>query len=77
MKRCVSRLSHVDRATGEPIRRYEHPDPGSLIHVDVRTVGNIPDGGRPQGQKNRAATPGKPKNQWHDPKMDYAFVHTP
>jgi hypothetical protein len=36
------RLSHVDRATGEPIRRYEH-HPGSLIHVDVKKLGNIPD----------------------------------
>jgi hypothetical protein len=78
----LNRLSHVDRATGEPIRRYEHPDPGSLSHVDVKKVGNIPDGGgwryvgRPLGQKNRAATPGKPKNKWHDPMMGYAFVHT-
>jgi hypothetical protein len=29
----LNRLSHIDRATGEPIRRYEHPHPGSLIHV--------------------------------------------
>ena len=34
--RCrVNRLSHIDRVTGEPLRRYEHPHPGSLIHVDV------------------------------------------
>ncbi len=67
----LNRLSHVDRATGEPIRRDEHPRPGSLIHVDVKKVGNIPDGGgwryvgRPQGQKNRAASPSKPRNKWH------------
>jgi len=31
--RCrVNRLSHVDRVTGEPLRRYEHDYPGSLIH---------------------------------------------
>jgi hypothetical protein len=41
----LNRLSHVDRATGEPIRRYEHPHPGSLVHVDVKKLGNIPDGG--------------------------------
>jgi transposase len=78
----LNRLSHIDRATGEPIRRYEHPHPGSLIHVDVKKVRNIPDGGgwryvgRPQGQKNRAVTPSKPRNKWHGPKMGYAFVHT-
>ena len=44
--RCrINRLSHIDRVTGEPIRRYEHPHPGSLIHVDVTKFGNIPDGG--------------------------------
>lgn len=32
----LNRLSHVDRATGEPIRRYEHDHPGSKIHVDVK-----------------------------------------
>src|SRR5699024_5107766 len=76
------RLSHVDRATGEPIRRYEHPYPGSMIHVDVKKLGNIPDGGgwryvgRRQGDSNRSATPGKPKNSHHNPKMGHAFVHT-
>ncbi len=46
LKRCrLNRLSHVDVATGEVIRRYEHDHPGSLIHVDVKKLGNIPDGG--------------------------------
>jgi hypothetical protein len=44
--RCrVNRLSHIDRVTGEPIRRYEHLYPGSMLHVDVTKFGNIPDGG--------------------------------
>ena len=78
----LNRLTHVDRATGEPIRRYEHERPGSLVHVDVKKVGNIPDGGgwrfvgRRQGDKNRAATPGKPKSKWHNPKMGHAFIHS-
>jgi transcriptional regulator with XRE-family HTH domain len=29
----LNRLSHLDRVTGEPIRRYEHPHPGSMLHV--------------------------------------------
>ena len=63
--RCrINRLSHIDRVTGEPLRRYEHPHPGSLIHVDVTKFGNIPDGGghryvgRQQGDLNKRATPG-------------------
>jgi len=81
--RCrINRLSHIDRVNGEQIRRYEHDHPGSLIHVDVTKFGNIPDGGgwrfvgRPQGMKNRMATPDKPKNKHHQPKMGHAFVHT-
>ena len=81
--RCrLNRLKHVDRATGEPVRRYEHPHPGAMIHVDVKKFGNIPDGGgwryvgRSQGEKNRAVTPGKPRNKHHNPKMGHAFVHT-
>lgn len=44
--RCrLNRLTHIDRVTGEPIRRYEHTYPGSMIHVDVTKFANIPDGG--------------------------------
>jgi transposase InsO family protein len=81
--RCrLNRLSHVDRATGEPIRRYEHPYPGAMLHGDVKKLGNIPDQGgwryvgKQQGRRNRAATPGKPKNRWHNKKMGTAYVHT-
>lgn len=41
----LNRFSHVDRATGEPIRRYEHDHPGAMLHVNVKKLGNIPDGG--------------------------------
>jgi transposase InsO family protein len=81
--RCrLNRLRHVDVRTGEPVRRYEHEYPGSLIHVDVKKLGNIPDGGgwryvgRQQGHRNRAGTPGKDRTKWRDPKMGHAFVHT-
>jgi hypothetical protein len=44
--RCrISRLRYLDRATGQPIRRYEHPHPGALVHIDVKKLGNIPAGG--------------------------------
>jgi transposase InsO family protein len=78
----INRLNYVDRATGEPVRRYEHDHPGSLIHVDVKKLGNIPDGGgwrfvgRAQGERNKAATPGTPRSKTHDPLSGHAFVHT-
>ena len=78
----ISRLCHVDRATGEPVRRYEHPHPGDLVHVDVKKLGNIPDGGgwrfvgKTQGRRNRAATAGKPRNRHRNPKMGTGYLHT-
>ncbi|MBK5307296.1 MAG: IS481 family transposase [Frankiaceae bacterium] len=81
--RCrVNKLWHVDRRTGEPIRRYEHPHPGSLVHVDVKKLGNIPAGGgwryvgRLQGDRNRAATPDAGKNKYLQPKLGHAFIHS-
>jgi transposase InsO family protein len=56
----LARLAHLDRATGRVIRRYEHATPGDLVHVDIKKLGNIPDGGghkalgRQAGRKNRA-----------------------
>lgn len=44
-------LDAVDPITGEPVRRrhsgvrYEHRRPGDLLHVDVKKLGRIPDGG--------------------------------
>src|SRR6202012_1847517 len=44
--RCrLNQLAAIDRVTGEPGRRYEHPYPGSLVHADVKKLGNVPDGG--------------------------------
>jgi transposase InsO family protein len=81
--RCrLNRLSHVDVKTGEPARRYEHEKPGALIHVDVKKLGNIPDGGgwrfvgRQQGNWNRQTTPGKPRSRTSHELMGHAFVHT-
>ena len=83
LRRCgISRLSAVDRVTGEPVRRYEHPHPGALLHADVKKLGNIPDGGghrmvgRQQGRKHRAATSGKKRNAHGNTKMGHCFVHT-
>jgi transposase InsO family protein len=81
--RCrINRLTHIDRATGEPIRRYEHDKPGDLIHVDVKKLGRVPDGGgwryvgRRQGHKNRAATPALPRNKYHHSLAGTCYLHT-
>ena len=86
LARCrLNRLSHLDRVTGEPIRRYEHERPGDLIHVDVKKIGKVPDGGgwryvgRQQGKKNRAATAartGAPRSKYRQPLVGTCYLHT-
>jgi transposase InsO family protein len=48
----MPRLADVDRLTGELLRgrrhsevRYEREQPGELLHVDVKKLGRVPDGG--------------------------------
>jgi transposase InsO family protein len=85
LTRCrLNRLRYIDHATGEPIRRYEHDHPGAMLHVDVKKLGNIPDGGgrrylgRVQGERNREATARRTgtRNTRYEPRLGTAFVHT-
>jgi len=88
LTRCrINRLSYIDRVTGEPIRRYEHDHPGSLIHVDVTKFANIPDGGghkflsRQLGDRNAIQTAkrtGDRGDRSHNyrPRIGIAFLHT-
>ena len=41
----LHRLAWLDRPTGQPIRRYERDRPGELLHVDVKKIGRLRDGG--------------------------------
>jgi transposase InsO family protein len=47
----VAALAEIDAITGEPVRRrrggprYERARPGELLHVDVKKLGRVPDGG--------------------------------
>ncbi|MET9708535.1 IS481 family transposase, partial [Streptomyces griseus] len=41
----LNRLAWMDRPTGSVIRRYERERPGELVHIDVKKLGRIPDGG--------------------------------
>jgi transposase InsO family protein/transposase len=83
--RCrINRLSRIDRVTGEPIRRYEHEQPGALLHVDVTKFGNIPDGGgwrylgKQQGKQNKhlTARAGAGYTEKGHPNIGTSFLHT-
>ncbi len=42
----LGRLDRGDRATAsEPVHRYQRDRPGELVHVDVKKLAGIPDGG--------------------------------
>ncbi|MBB6546991.1 IS481 family transposase [Nonomuraea rubra] len=57
----LHRLAWLDRPTGQPIRRYERARPGELVHVDVKKLGRIPDGGgwRIHGRDQRSHHPSR------------------
>lgn len=79
----LCRLTCQDRATGRPIRRYEHPAPGDLVHVDIKKLGNIPDGGghqahgRQAGGRNSSAhrDPDRPRTHHGRPNLGYSYLH--
>jgi transposase InsO family protein len=68
----LHRLAWLDRPTGQLIRRYQRDRPGELIHVDVKKLGRLRDGGgwrslgrdSPQHRAARAA-----------PRVGYDYVH--
>ncbi len=75
-------LACLDRGSGVPVRRYEWPAPGDLVHVDVKKLGNIPDGGgwrtlgREPGKRNSRATATPPAPQRGRPNLGYSYLHT-
>ncbi len=62
----LSRLRDRDRPSGVPIR-YVRERPGELLHIDVKKLGRIPDGG---GHRFRGRGNGTPKSR-----AGYDYVH--
>jgi transposase InsO family protein len=54
----VSRLRHTDRTSGAVVR-YQRDRPGELVHVDVKKLGRIPDGGGHRAHGRAAASRGR------------------
>jgi transposase InsO family protein len=73
-------LAHLDRGSGRRVRRYERARPGELVHVDVKKLGNIPDGGgwrvagKARGKRNSLATTTARKRA--HPVLGYGYLHT-
>jgi transposase InsO family protein len=78
------KLACLDRATAVPVRRYERDYPGELVHVDVKKLGCIPDGGghriagRQAGNRNRQThrDPARPRKVPGRANLGYSYLHT-
>jgi len=66
----LGRLDSGDRATAEPIRRHQRDRPGELVHVDVKKLAGIPDGGGWRIHGRRQAPPSKRST------IGYRFLHS-
>jgi transposase InsO family protein len=76
----VPRLAELDPLTGQRIRstkatttRYQRQQPGELVHMDVKKLGRIPDGGgwRAQGQ-----TTINHRSRATKTRLGYDYVHS-
>ena len=54
----LSRLGHTDRTSGA-VARYQRDRPGELVHVDIKKLGRIPDGGGHRVHGRAAASRGR------------------
>ncbi|MFC6009423.1 IS481 family transposase, partial [Angustibacter luteus] len=83
----MPRLADTDLATRQAIRRavvrYEHERPGDLVHIDVKKLGRIPDGGgwrvlgRAEGGRNSQAHRdlNRPRRVSNRPNLGYGYLH--
>jgi transposase InsO family protein len=77
-RHCVPYLRECDPLTGEVIRaskttalRYERAAPGDLIHIDVKKIGKIPDGGGWRARGRAATAVQRHKRE----RIGYDYVH--
>lgn len=78
----VPHLAAIDPITGTEVRRrhsgirYEHPRPGDLLHIDVKKLGRVPDGGgwRLHGRKEEVRGRGNGYDYLHVAVDDHSRV---
>jgi len=69
-RKGVSRLSFIDRPT-RTVVRYERDRPGELLHVDVKKLGRIRDGG---GWRKHGREQGRVGDH-HDKPVGFDYLH--
>lgn len=73
-------LAHLDQASGLPVRRdtprrYERDKPGDLVHVDIKKLGRIPDGGGHRKLGRTIGNHNSAKNRTHRRSVGYSYLH--
>jgi len=63
----MSRLADTDRASGVVVR-YQRQRPGELVHIDVKKLGRIPEGGGHRTHGRAGANRGRG--------IGYDYVHS-
>jgi transposase InsO family protein len=75
LRHGLSRLAWMDRPTGELIRRpvrYERARPGELVHVDVKKLGRLRDGG---GWRTHGRDSDQHRRTRNAPRVGFDYVH--
>ena len=75
----MPRLCECDPLTGEVVRaskkttiRYERDQPGELVHMDVKKLGRIPDGGGWRAHGRQMGSTGVKKRA----RIGYDYIHS-
>ena len=70
LRECDPMTGEVIRSSKQTAQRYERERPGELVHMDVKKLGKIPDGGgwRAHGRAN--------DNRDRKTKIGYDYVHS-
>lgn len=68
----LSRLAWMDRPTGQLVRRYERDRPGELVHVDVKKLGRLRDGG---GWRVHGRDSDQDRAKHRSPRIGFDYVH--
>jgi transposase InsO family protein len=75
-RHAMPRLAWLDRPTGTPVR-YERDRPGELVHVDIKKLGRLRDGGgwRVHGRGSEPDRRAKTDRN-HGERVGHEFVHS-
>lgn len=72
LRECDPLTGLVIRASRRTANRYEHPYPGSLVHIDVKKLGRIPEGGGWRGDPDQS----RDAHVSGHGNVGYDYVHT-